>query len=92
MSACDCIKKMDEAMKQHNMGVVVNMIGPPRAIVETYVLKPKRGFRKHVLQATFCPFCGVKYPKEPTFAKRVTIFDEMIANPPFNPTEHEQTK
>ena len=27
-----------------------------------------------------------------TVAAAPTIFDEMIANPPFNPTEHEQTK
>jgi hypothetical protein len=58
---CDCIKTVGEDLKAYNAGLVVNMIGPPRAIVETYVLKPKRGFRAPKMFASFCPFCGEKY-------------------------------
>jgi len=61
MTMCDCMKSVNEDLKAHNVGLVCNLIGPPRAIVETYVLKPKRGFRAPKMFATFCPFCGEKY-------------------------------
>jgi len=61
---CDCISTMNGELKAYNMAITTNLIGPQGALVETYVLKPKRGFRAPKLFATFCPFCGEKYPKD----------------------------
>ena len=67
---CDCIKTMNDALKERNIEIVVNLIGPERAYVETHILTPKRGFRRPMLQASFCPFCGEKYLTPATSTKR----------------------
>lgn len=59
---CDCITATNRDLAEYNCAIVTNLLGPSRAFVETYVLKAKRGFRAPKLQASYCPFCGVKYP------------------------------
>lgn len=58
---CDCIKETNALLAEHNAAIVTNLFSSPKAFVETYVVKPKRGFKAPKLQASYCPFCGVKY-------------------------------
>jgi hypothetical protein len=62
-SECDCIKQVNADLAQHNCAIVTTLFGKPRAFVETYVIKPKRGFRAPKMRASYCPFCGAKYPE-----------------------------
>lgn len=60
--ACDCIKETNELLKEHNAALVTNLFSKtPMAFVETYILEKKRGAKAPKFQATFCPFCGVRY-------------------------------
>lgn len=61
---CNCIAEMDEHLAPHNCQLVTNLLGPQRAVVATMkVVSKKRGAVPYVM-ATYCPFCGVAYPKD----------------------------
>ena len=62
MSECDCIREINEKLSEYNAKVLLNLFGPPRAFIETHTHRKIRGKKTPLLQASFCPFCGVKYP------------------------------
>lgn len=63
---CDCIKKINEELKEiPNTMLDTPIIGPQRTFVATCKRDDKvRGKPKYIF-ATYCPFCGIKY-EEPT--------------------------
>lgn len=62
--SCSCFKQIDEHLKAYGGELLRNLFGPPRAIVSTYREKAVRGKKMPIVFATFCPFCGVRYPKD----------------------------
>ncbi len=63
-ASCDCIAETNRllAAEGHDAAVLTNLFGPPRAVVELYKPDSNRRGKPPVLQASFCPFCGVRYP------------------------------
>ena len=67
---CGCIDQIDAALERQGnasrVAAVLSLTGaPPKAQVQTHIpFAPakKRGEKPVVLIATYCPFCGVKYP------------------------------
>lgn len=65
---CDCIERVDETLKLYNTRLVVAFAllkGPvSRATIATERIEKLRdGKKAKVVAATFCPFCGKKYPE-----------------------------
>lgn len=62
---CKCATKVDGHLKQHNYALVRNMLegDAAPAIVEIAKIERKRRTQSMSMVATFCPFCGKKYPK-----------------------------
>jgi len=60
---CDCIKRMNGMLKEHNAAIVTNLFGHPMACVEMCKIETKKRGKLPVLQASNCPFCGEKYPE-----------------------------
>ncbi len=65
MKGCVCIAAIDIMLAGSHQAVCSTISANPIAIVETVKLAsaPKRGWRGRTLAATFCPFCGKKYPQ-----------------------------
>lgn len=63
-SPCDCIDTTDELLAEHNTMLVTNLFGPRRALVETIKRESSKRGRPVKVFATYCPFCGVAYPKD----------------------------
>ena len=64
-TGCDCIDKAGPtlALKNSKMEIAISFSGQRnRPIIQTSVLQKKRGARPTMLVATYCPFCGTKYP------------------------------
>lgn len=61
---CGCVAKVNARLVEHNTRLVTTLFGPPRVLIDTCKLRDGiRGKPKPVL-ASYCPFCGVAYPKE----------------------------
>lgn len=59
---CECITSMDKVLQEHNTALTVALIGPARALVDSYQVKGGRGQKKALrVFANYCPFCGEKY-------------------------------
>jgi hypothetical protein len=61
---CDCNKRMNEALKEYNTMLVTNLIGPPHALVLTDKIDSKKRGKPMMMFASYCPFCGEKYPRK----------------------------
>jgi hypothetical protein len=61
---CDCISTInaDLAKRNTNTKLVVPMFGPKAVLVETMKADEKNRKKPLSCLATFCPFCGEKYP------------------------------
>jgi hypothetical protein len=65
---CDCMELVDKDLAQHGVQLNSNILSEPRrAILQTIPLTPKPGEKRRrrrppVVLATYCPFCGTKYP------------------------------
>ena len=82
---CDCIKKMNEALKRDFEGAALGLIifwdgTPARIAIETVAGDKQPGKRKPKapnLLASFCPLCGEKYPdSKPNSLSRADEFEE----------------
>lgn len=60
---CDCISKIDGHLKEKapNTMLVLNMLGPQRAVISTCKRDDKKREKPAYMMATYCPFCGDKY-------------------------------
>lgn len=68
---CTCIFNIDADLlaRGTNAAVLTNMLGHPRALVTLYKRKEKKRGRLPLLQASFCPFCGERYPEATEWGK-----------------------
>lgn len=64
---CGCIADVNAKMAEHNAEVMMTWYPVARPMIETVKRDPKKRGKPPLLVASFCPFCGVKYPafKEP---------------------------
>lgn len=62
---CDCIETTDGFLAEHGTSLVTNLLSKPlRVVVATYYSGPKkRGARASTMLASYCPFCGERYPE-----------------------------
>ena len=68
---CKCIEKMDKKLREEKNNSIDIMFsvdnGPMRCIVRTTQLNKGESNRKYpavTVAATYCPFCGKKYPEK----------------------------
>ena len=59
---CDCIARVNKFLAGHNSKIMLPMLGPQIPFVETQKLDEKKRGKPMMAFATFCPFCGEKYP------------------------------
>lgn len=59
---CDCIKTTDSLLTAHNARITLSMIGEQRPFILTQKVNEKLRGKAPLLQASYCPFCGEKYP------------------------------
>lgn len=61
---CDCMDKADAVLAGYNAKLVRTfpLLGPRLEAPTLALEKVGKGKRPPVLKASFCPFCGVKYP------------------------------
>lgn len=73
---CDCIENVEKRLKAqdppNNTMLLLNLLGPRRALVATCKRDDKKRQKPSYMMATFCPFCGEKYPER---AKGDIVFD-----------------
>jgi hypothetical protein len=68
---CDCISKVNNLLASRNTALVQDIISTtPHTFVATVKLKSGVRSKPVAMMATFCPFCGEKYPP------RQTIYDK----------------
>jgi hypothetical protein len=62
---CNCATKMDAALKAHNYMLCRNLLEGDKAaaLVEITKIDRKKRTGSMSLVASYCPFCGKKYPK-----------------------------
>ena len=60
---CGCVALVNRDLAGHNAILVTPIVGPRRAIVQTKKLYQQNRRTPPVLFATYCPFCGEKYPE-----------------------------
>lgn len=59
---CDCITEVNKLLDEHNTTLALPMFGARRPFVQTEKLESTKRGKPPMMQATFCPFCGEKYP------------------------------
>jgi hypothetical protein len=59
---CNCIDEVDAFLADRNARIMMPIIGPQRPFVETMKVDPAKRGRIPSMFASFCPFCGEKYP------------------------------
>lgn len=62
---CNCATRMNELLKPHNYALCRNLLEGDNApaLVEVYKIETKKRTQSISCVATFCPFCGEKYPE-----------------------------
>lgn len=60
---CNCIERVDRKLTEYGVACETNLLGPARAVISTYKLSGARK-KAPVLEASYCPFCGEKYPEK----------------------------
>lgn len=69
---CNCIEEVSEKLKPHGCGLDVPLIiprdakapmPPAKVAVRTYRLDFNKRKTPALVVASFCPFCGEKYPE-----------------------------
>jgi hypothetical protein len=71
---CDCIEKVNEALKKSDRNTILDIplginfstgqFSDPRIMIATCKEDPKIRKGPIKVQPSFCPFCGKEYPKE----------------------------
>jgi hypothetical protein len=61
---CTCIQKIDAKLAEHNGMLETNWLSDPSRAMICVVKKSASGTPKKPprLEATYCPFCGERYP------------------------------
>jgi len=62
---CNCNDVINDHLAQHGSKLETSWFPEsPRVFIKTYVTEKKRGRKAPYMMATYCPFCGEKYPEE----------------------------
>lgn len=64
--SCKCATKVNKLLEAQNEELVLSIrlsSGQAYAVILTQKIDPKKRTKKHTLLATYCPFCGKKYPE-----------------------------
>lgn len=66
---CDCIDEINAERKPYGQTLNATMLSTRRALIslirtDKYTIENRTSKTKYYV-ATFCPFCGEKYPLEP---------------------------
>ena len=61
---CNCISDVNKMLAEHNAKLVLPMFGRQRPFIETAKKETSKRGKQPLMQASFCPFCGEKYPDE----------------------------
>ncbi|MBA1147395.1 hypothetical protein H0Z60_10040 [Ectothiorhodospiraceae bacterium WFHF3C12] len=59
---CDCVQVIDRELEVHGLELVTTVETPPRVLVKTQARRRRKPGKRTILAATFCPFCGERYP------------------------------
>jgi hypothetical protein len=62
--SCECHTGMNALLADYNTALTFNFFGGFRAIIDTYKIVSKIRKGPSPVVATYCPFCGVKYPED----------------------------
>lgn len=68
-TGCECAARVNDHLKAYNTELMADLFGPYRAFIETTKADPKKRGKPYSMIASYCPFCGSKYPE------RKSIFD-----------------
>jgi hypothetical protein len=60
---CDCIQDVNKFLAEHNTKIELPWFGPQRPFVQTIKLHERPRSKPKLMFASFCPFCGEKYPE-----------------------------
>lgn len=62
---CNCAKDLNENLKQHNYRLTRNLLQGDEApvLIEMHKIEPKKRSPNTSMVASYCPFCGKKYPE-----------------------------
>ena len=61
---CTCIRKVDAKLAEYNGLLVTNFLtDPPRAMISVCKKVERQRGKPPLMEASYCPFCGKKYPK-----------------------------
>lgn len=60
---CDCIKRLNGKLREYNTELAVNLLNPVYCVIATSKVDRKKRGSPTIVAATFCPFCGKKYPE-----------------------------
>ena len=58
-----CNAQINVLLKDRNTRLVVGFLNPDIAVVATEKIETGRGKRHTYVTASYCPFCGKKYPE-----------------------------
>lgn len=67
---CDCTKAVNERLHFSGGEIMQDMMGAPYVFISTVKLPGKRG-KLPLVAATYCPFCGKKYPPHKSLFSKV---------------------
>ena len=59
---CNCIAEVNEKLAERNGELSITLWPVIRPILETNKVDTKMRVRPPMIVATYCPFCGTKYP------------------------------
>lgn len=59
---CECQNTTNEMLKKYNAALQFSYFGEFRAFVQTIKLDEKKRGKRPLMLASYCPFCGEKYP------------------------------
>lgn len=60
---CNCLAEANAALADGNGEIVVTIWPVVRPVIETMKVDSKKRGRPPMMVASFCPFCGTKYPE-----------------------------
>lgn len=64
---CDCANGLNEKLKSMNYRLPRNLLEKdPPVLIEMHKIETRKRTPSHSLIASYCPFCGEKYPERKT--------------------------